>query len=90
LVLSASDVNELIIEFNNKLPFTKDYYKLGDYSEVFTDAGFLKSLNDKSGINNDVLSLQLLMNLTGEKDELFKRLLKHELDSKKEREVNNG
>jgi hypothetical protein len=85
LVLKAKCVNELFKEFNTKLPFTKDYFKLGDKKEVFTDSGFLTSLNDKSGMKDDVLSLHLLRNLTEEKDELLRRLLKHELDSIGER-----
>lgn len=85
LVLHAKEEKELHKQLNNKLPLTKDYFKLGDNSEVFTDSGFLKLLNEKNGLKNDVLSLQLLKNLTEEKDELFRKLLKHELDFIRER-----
>jgi hypothetical protein len=89
LVLNIKDENNLIEEFNNKLPFTKKYFKLSENNDAFSDSGFLKLLNNKSGIGDDIITLQLLGNLTEEKDELVKRLLKHELDASGERNENN-
>lgn len=78
LVLNVKNEEDFFEDLNNKLPFTKGYFKLGDKNEVFTDSGFLESLNVKSELENDVLSLSLLRNLLEEKDEIFRRIIKHD------------
>ncbi|KXH86964.1 ABC-three component system middle component 1 [Sporosarcina sp. HYO08] len=75
LIIDMSSNSDIIAALNNKLPFSRDYFRLGDITDVFNDATFLKELNNKSGLENNVLTLDLLNDLPGQKEELIKRLL---------------